>query len=64
MVINNAIILQVYNIIIQNKYNKYIIEYTHDCKNKNIPKESRIINFPLNPKPHQIKDEWINIYWI
>lgn len=50
--------------ILQKTYPKYFLEYVHDCKNKEIPDDGRIINFPLTPKPHQIKDPWISKYWI
>ena len=54
--------------IIQKLYPKQAIDFkTHirDSGLDKVPSTARIINFPLNPKPHQVTNiEWVRKFWI
>jgi hypothetical protein len=60
MLVHNAL-------IVQDRLPGQVVDYSsHFLKaaNTEVPAGCRIVAFPRNPKPHEIKDEWAHRLWI
>lgn len=44
-------------------YEGMIVEYTASCTTS-VPSNASIVNFPLQPKPHEYPSDWIRKIWI
>lgn len=51
--------------IIQELCPDEVLDYNSHCQQDILPKNCRVVAFPRNPKPHEIKNkwDWVQIYW-
>ena len=48
--------------LIQDIYPEYVVDFVHACT-KSVPKNARIVVFPLRPKPHEFPAPWVKDIW-
>lgn len=41
-----------------------IVSYKYHCKDKNLPKNARVVVFHGKPDPHEVRDGWVKQCWI
>ena len=50
---------------LQALYPNLFVEYANDCSGgRSLPPGAAVVNFPLRPKPHEVKDPWISMHWV
>ena len=49
--------------IIQDIFPGRIVSYKADCQGQGLPDKARIVCFHGDPKPHQVKDDFIREHW-
>ena len=49
---------------VQEEFKSQVLDYNTYCKDKQIlPEAGSIIAFPRYPKPHECKEDWVNLHW-